>query len=186
MIGIRPLTHFDRQRFVVLAGGYTTTARYRVERQESDELVTFRLTLEPIALTAYNFPYHEEELDMYTALVAEGHCWGVYDGQEWIGVAIGEPRHWNNTLWLWEFHIDERHRGEGIGRRLMAAVFEKATAAGFRAVGLETQNTNVPAIRFYRALGFTLDGVNVSFYTNDDTQPNRTLALFMQRRLTQE
>jgi ribosomal protein S18 acetylase RimI-like enzyme len=48
----------------------------------------------------------------------------------------------------------------------------------------ETQNTNVPAIRFYRALGFTVDGIDVSLYTNDDLARGE-VALFLKKRLSE-
>jgi ribosomal protein S18 acetylase RimI-like enzyme len=100
-----------------------------------------------------------------------------------VGVALAEPRQWNETLWVWEFHVAETRRGRGIGRRLMAELAEQARAAGLRALVCETQNTNLPAINFYRAVGFTLEGVDVSYYTNDDMSPGGTVAVFMKLRI---
>ena len=59
---------------------------------------------------------------------------------------------------------------------------QKGRAAGLRAIFLETQTTNVPAIRFYRKVGFTLDGIELSLYSNDDW-PDGEMALFMKRVL---
>ena len=124
-------------------------------------------------------------LDVYKRQVLAGGplALGAYDGEMWVGVAVGERRDWNRTLWLHEFHVAAGHHRQGIGRRLMDALAERARAAGLRALMLETQNTNVPAIRFYRRVGFTLDGLNVAYYTNDDLRPDLTVALFMTRRL---
>ncbi len=184
MIAICPITDFDLAHFVNLAGGYTTAERYRVELGEEDALTEFRLVLEPLPEPQrFQFPYHDDELAHYAALAAGEFALGAFDGESWVGVAVGERRDWNNTLWLHEFHIAAGHQRRGIGRRLMDALAERARAAGLRAIMLETQNTNVPAIRFYRRAGFTLDGINVSYYTNDDLQPDRTVALFMTRRL---
>lgn len=184
MIAIRPITLFDPARFVALAGGYTSAERYRVEAHEEDVLTEFRLVLEALPEPqSFQFPYHDDELAHYAALAVEPFALGAYDGQTWAGAAVGERRDWNNTLWLHEFHIAAGYQRRGLGRRLMDALAERAGAAGLRAIVLETQNTNVPAIRFYRRVGFTLDGVNVSYYTNDDMRPDRTVALFMTRRL---
>ena len=68
-------------------------------------------------------------------------------------------------------------------RAVGKAVAERARAAGQRALVLETQNTNVPAIRFYRRVGCTIEGVDISYYTNEDTQPGNTVAVFMKLRL---
>jgi streptothricin acetyltransferase len=51
---------------------------------------------------------------------------------------------------------------------------------GLRAIVCETQNTNVPAIDFYRHIGFTLEGIDLSFYTNDDYL-NGEVAIFMKK-----
>ena len=184
MIAIRPLTTFDPARFVALAGGYTTSSVYRVTRDESDAATTLQLTLETLpAPRDYRFPYHAEELLRYDALARGPFGLGAFDGETWAGVALGEAQAWNRTLWVWEFHVDPAYQRQGIGRRLMDEMAARGRAAGLRALVLETQNSNVPAIRFYRRVGFTLDGVNVAYYTNDDLRPDRTVALFMVRRL---
>jgi ribosomal protein S18 acetylase RimI-like enzyme len=100
-----------------------------------------------------------------------------------VGIAISESSDWNLTVRVWEFHVAQSYQRQGIGRRLMAAVAERARASGRRALVLETQNTNVPAIRFYRRVGFSLEGIDISYYTNEDMLPDRNVALFMKLRL---
>jgi ribosomal protein S18 acetylase RimI-like enzyme len=51
-----------------------------------------------------------------------------------------------------------------------------------RVLVCETQSTNVPAIRFYRALGFVLEGLDLSLYSNHD-YPDGEIAIFMKRYL---
>jgi streptothricin acetyltransferase len=177
---IRPLSAFDQERFLAIATGYTTTEMYRVMRLEDDRETNFALNLERLpGPERFNFPFDQKELDHYAKLVNDGFCWGAYDDEMLIGVALAEPYWWNKSLWVWEFHIDYFHQHKGIGRRLMTTMAQQALKAGLRAVVCETQNTNVAAIRFYRKVGFTIDGVDVSYYTNDDTLPGRTVAIFM-------
>ncbi|HQF69969.1 MAG TPA: GNAT family N-acetyltransferase [Promineifilum sp.] len=184
MIAIRPLSHFDPAGFVALASGYTAVAIYRVARTESDAETTLRLTLEPLpAPREFGFPYHADELRHYAECVPGPFCLGAYDGERLVAIALGEERAWNRSLWVGEFHVDAAYRRQGIGRRLMDEVARRGQAAGLRALVLETQNTNVDAIRFYRAAGLTLDGINVSHYTNDDLGPDGAVAVFMTRRL---
>jgi ribosomal protein S18 acetylase RimI-like enzyme len=64
----------------------------------------------------------------------------------------------------------------------MERLLEVAKSASLRAVVAETQTKNVPAIRFYRAMGFTPDGIDTSYYTNDDLE-KCDVAVFMKRRL---
>lgn len=184
MVDIRPLSHFDPAAFAAIAGGYTTTEIYRVAWAESDTMTTFSLTLEPLPRPEqFRFPLPAEDVERYMALASNEFCFGAYDGEALVGVALAEPREWNRTLWVWEFHVAEAYHRRGIGRRLMAAVADRARAAGRRALVLETQNTNVPAIRFYRRVGYTLEGIDVSYYTNEDMLPGRTVAVFMKLRL---
>ena len=64
----------------------------------------------------------------------------------------------------------------------MECVAEKASRADFRTIVCETQNTNPTAINVYRKLGFRVEGVDISFYSNDD-YPEGEMAVFMKRRL---
>ena len=66
---------------------------------------------------------------------------------------------------------------------MMSLLAESARAAGLRAIVCEAQNTNVPAIRFYRRLGFRLEGVDVSLYSNEDLQPGGSVAVIMKLRV---
>lgn len=185
MLTLRPPHPFDPTAFTALAGGYTTAEVYRVDHHDGAAGATLALRLTPLAAPRrYTFPYSAEELAHYAALADGGFTLGVYDGAAWVGVAVAERRDWNGTLWVHEFHVAPGYQRRGIGRGLMDELAGRAVAAGLRAVALETQNTNVPAIRFYRAAGFAIEGVDVGYYTNDDLGPDGTVAVFMRRRLT--
>ena len=96
------------------------------------------------------------------------------------GMALAEPHVWNKSLWVHEFHVAASQRGRGVGRRLMDALVQEASCAGLRTIVCETQNTNAPAIHFYQRLGFRIEGVDLSYYSNDD-HPDGEIALFMKR-----
>jgi ribosomal protein S18 acetylase RimI-like enzyme len=66
----------------------------------------------------------------------------------------------------------------------MERLVGSAKAAGLRIIVCETQSTNVPAIRFYRRVGFKMEGIDLSYYSNEDMAPEREVAVFMKRRLT--
>jgi ribosomal protein S18 acetylase RimI-like enzyme len=99
-----------------------------------------------------------------------------------VGIALAEPRHWNKSLWVWELHVVESHRRRGVGRQLVDALANKAREAGLRTLVCETQNTNVPAMRFYHSVGFRIEGIDISYYTNEDF-PDGEIAVFMKKRL---
>jgi ribosomal protein S18 acetylase RimI-like enzyme len=184
MIDIRSLASLSTDQVHEIGGGYTSPARYIVRKVESPERTV--ITLE---LALLDSPYlkrwgqsDEEERARYQQFVAEGYSLGAYEGEDLVGFALNEPRRWNNTLWVWEFYVAESHRRRGIGRQLMEALVERARQTGFRVVGLETQSTNMPAISFYRALGFEIDALDLSLYTNTDAIDGE-VAIFMKRKL---
>jgi ribosomal protein S18 acetylase RimI-like enzyme len=65
---------------------------------------------------------------------------------------------------LWDIRVTPAARGRGIGRALLGAAEALARARGYRELKVETQNVNVPACRFYAALGFQLRAVREHAY----------------------
>lgn len=184
MISIHPLTHLDAVDLTRLITGYVSHAHYQVTASESAG--HFGLSLDLVRLSQ---PYHkrydptdDESLARYAELPALGFCFGAYEGETCVGMALAEPMHWNRSLWVWELHVDPAHQRRGIGRRLVDALTERARAAHLRTVVCETQTTNVPAIDFYRSVGFRLEGVDISYYSNEDF-PDGEIALFMKKRI---
>ena len=101
MFTLRPPHPFDPTAFTALAGGYTTAEVYRVDHHDGEAGATLALTLTPLAAPRrYTFPYSAEELAHYATLSEGPFALGAYDGDEWVGVAIGERREWNGTLWV--------------------------------------------------------------------------------------
>jgi ribosomal protein S18 acetylase RimI-like enzyme len=64
----------------------------------------------------------------------------------------------------------------------MNAMLEQAREKEFRVVVCETQNTNVPAIRFYRKLGFEIDGIDLTYYPEEEIKVGE-VAIFMKHHL---
>jgi ribosomal protein S18 acetylase RimI-like enzyme len=60
---------------------------------------------------------------------------------------------------LWDLRVAPAARHHGVGTALLAAGEAWAQARGARVLKVETQNTNVPACRFYASHGFTLRAV---------------------------
>lgn len=185
-IEIRPLTRLDRPRLRELMAGYSALQRYAVQLQETDVHTTFSLALEPLA-RPFNKDYwsclSEDDLRRYEAILAEGFSLGAYLDGLWIGAALAEAQTWNHLLNVWELHVHSDFRRRGIARQLLDELITLARHAGLRALAVETQTTNVAAIRFYRSAGFTLEGIDLSYYTNSDIE-NGEVAVFMKRKIT--
>jgi ribosomal protein S18 acetylase RimI-like enzyme len=183
MVKFIPLTYLDADRFRELAAGYTSEARYVVIKKEDENRTQFTLNLVSLR-KPYVKKWEQDETTEahYQEIIDQGLSLGAIDRGELIGLAICERRAWNRSLWVWEFHIHPERRGEGIGHQLMQVVFASAKQAGCRVVVCETQNTNVPAISFYRKLGFEIDAIDLSYYTNKDVSDGE-VAIFMKHKL---
>lgn len=184
---IRPLPTLDERHFALLDSGYTTTEVYAVAKVETPALIQFELRLTPLAqpFAKHYLPPDPTTRDHYTALARDGHVFGAFVDEACAGLAITEPQAWNHSLWVHDFHITPAHHRRGVGRRLMERVIAAARAQELRCAVCETQNTNVPAIRFYRALGFTLDGLDLSSYSNHD-RARGEIAVFMKLLLAED
>lgn len=180
---IKPLTDLDMEIFRKLASGYTSQEKYLVGKSETNGLSA--ITMELQALKAPYIKQWEHDADLlefYQSVLEQELSLGCYLGSRLIGIAIAEKRDWNDSLWVWEFHIDPGYQYQGMGSQMMTQLAKLAQKAGCRVIVCETQNTNVPAIRFYRKNGFEIGGVDLSYYTNRD-MTDFEVAIFMKRYL---
>lgn len=135
MIKVRTLRSFDAEDINRFVGGYTSTAKYIVNKTETHEQTV--ITLKLISLDqpyVKHWPSDDAELERYKQFVQQRLSLGAYDGSRLVGIAIAERRDWNRSLWVWEFGVAETHRRMGIGSRLMEAVTDKAREAGLRII----------------------------------------------------
>ena len=61
---------------------------------------------------------------------------------------------------LWDIRVSPEMRGLGVGSELFRAAVEWSQARGARLLKVETQNTNVPACRFYARQGCFLGAMD--------------------------
>ena len=77
---------------------------------------------------------------------------------------------WSNRLRISELFVEKSYRRKGLGHHLLAIAKEQTRREKRRALILETQSSNVPAITFYLKEGFTLIGFDSCAYSNEDLQ----------------
>ena len=185
MIDIRRLTTLTTADLKRIASGYTSNSKYIVKHTDSAEYAAIELALvqlEQPYVKAYDH-FDDETVDRYRQALALGYSFGAFDDSELlVGIVLAEAHVWNQSVWVWEFHVAANYRGQGIGRRLIEALAEKAHTAVLRTIVCETQNTNATAIQVYRQLGFHMEGIDISYYSNQD-YPDGEIAVFMKRRV---
>jgi GNAT superfamily N-acetyltransferase len=73
---------------------------------------------------------------------------------------------------LWDLRVQPDRRSAGVGSALFRAAETWSKRRGCRVLKIETQNTNVPACRFYARMGCTLGAINQFAYPDlpDETQ----------------
>lgn len=153
--------------------GYTTDRIYAVSSIEYSNSFEFTLREKSLSYTK-TWETDADELEDLNSIIEKGHSFGIYADDELQGWLIGEHRTWNNSFYIENILVNEKQRRQGIGIMLIKSAIKEARRLNCRVIELETQNTNYPAIQFYRRMGFNITGINTRLY--DD--PNE-IALFM-------
>ena len=94
--------------------------------------------------------------------------YGATEDGAWAGYLELSHEKWNNRMRISNIWVAEGFRRKGIGGLLMEEAVATARRAGARALVLETQSCNDPAISFYRKHGFSLIGFDLTAYSQED------------------
>jgi streptothricin acetyltransferase len=86
-------------------------------------------------------------------------------------------RNWNHFALIDDIRVDPRFRRRGVGRALLAPGAARARRHDLTGLMPDTQDTNVPACRFYEACGFVLAGFDRLLY-HASTRHGEETALF--------
>lgn len=145
---------------------YTSWHHYRVSIVKTPGEITFQLKRE--ALSEPMVKSFDDSL--YGDWLNKPKVFGLFDGEKLLGFIELSLEDWNNRLRIANIWVDEGYRYQGIGKSLITKAIETAKNGGQRALILETQSCNDPAIRFYLSCGFELVGLDSIHYQNDDIQ----------------
>lgn len=96
---------------------------------------------------------------------------------------VAVSRGWNKCAQIDDLMVSRDHRRRGVGQALMDEAIRWAKERGLPMVRLETQSTNVPALRFYERYGFKLGGYDQYLYDALDSDGPHETALFWYLRL---
>jgi len=119
---------------------------------------------------------------LFEPYLEQPKAYAIFDRKKMIGVIEGSLETWSNRYRIWNFLVDKKYRGEGYGRALFEHMMKIAELEKARAVILEVQSCNDPAISFYMKQGFHFVGLNTMEYTNHDIE-QKEVRLEMAKRI---
>jgi ribosomal protein S18 acetylase RimI-like enzyme len=166
-----------------IPSGYTATSSYRLQRTARDEGPTWSLLEVPRA-GPFRKEYDDGTFDTWMESYAEAcqidafRFVGAFAGHELVGLATWLHYAWNRSLWLADIRVREAVRRSGAGSALVDWLKGETGRSRARGIRVETQTTNVPAIRFYRKHGFEISGFDDHLYENADYE-RQEIALFL-------
>lgn len=146
----------DRERLAALDTGFFTDRIYRVEATDLGFTLREERVNPPLRKSYGSLADEDLERFPFTLVATED--------QAIVGFAAAGDLEWNGRVHLWHLYVAPERRGLGIGRALVERALAYARRVGARALYVETQNVNYPAVQFYRRLGFTLAGLDTSLY----------------------
>ncbi|GAA5786047.1 hypothetical protein GCM10007860_33130 [Chitiniphilus shinanonensis] len=166
----------DHAALLDFDAGYSTERIYRVD---SDGL-GFALREQALS-QPFRKCYDLEELaddvvDADCAWLVESPAGGI------DGFVTAHYEAWNRSMELTGLFVRPARRRQGLGRLLLDKVADVALGTPARQLWLETQNTNLPGIRFYLAQGFAVCGLDTSLYDPNEVMEGE-VAVFMARPL---
>ncbi|BAP32924.1 streptothricin acetyltransferase [Chryseobacterium sp. StRB126] len=153
--------------------GYSTDIIYSISSIEFNDSFEFSMREKRLSYTKV-WETCSDDIDELNTIIEKDSSFGVFADGELQGWIIGEHRIWNNSFYIENLLVNEKYRRKGLGIMLIKNTIKEARKLNCRVIELETQNTNYPAIQFYRRMGFNITGVNTRLYDNSEE-----IALFM-------
>ena len=169
------IVHLPKEQWknVPIPMRYTTEEYYdvRIEKKGTGFCIDCKKKKLSVPITHYPEEYDFPD-KLYQDHWEKACAWGVteeIDGRQELLACIETcPEEWSNRLMVTELWVHEKLRRKGIGHALMKIAKEQAGSEHRRAIILETQSCNVPAISFYLQEGFELIGFDSCCYSNRD------------------
>ncbi|MFF2797885.1 GNAT family N-acetyltransferase [Lysinibacillus xylanilyticus] len=145
---------------------YSSDNYYDVSYKEQENGWAIEFTLKHL-----DTPFHKYlEGEIFEDHIEDIECYIAELKGDEAGIVSFSHEKWNNVLRINDIHIDQSHQHKGIGSNFMALVKKRAAEIGVRAIVLETQTSNYPAIQFYKKHGFQLIGCELLSYSNKDIE----------------
>ncbi len=129
-----------------------------------------RFIYESVKNTSYEESYQysdaEAKYEDFLSHMEEGDAvvCGAFTEEGMVGFIWGYEypfRDDKSRLYVSILHVDEKSRGYGIGKNLLAGIEELAKKSGCRSVFLHAEAKNSGAVRFYERMGFQAERIQL-------------------------
>lgn len=163
--------------------GYVSDIRYKVDYKDEEDRTKFILTRQTNQKPfVKKWIRTDDDKDRLIEIIDQELSFTLFKDDFPVGHFLLERRDWNNSLYIESIEVIRKERGKGLGTYLMKEIDKIAREKGFRLISLETQTSNGTAIDFYKKNGYRIEGIDISFYTNDDLEKHE-MAVFMKKRI---
>ncbi len=157
-------THYNKE----IVYEYVTTGHYKATVKMTNTSFTFDFVHE-----TFETPITKSFTDILVPDYLEHPAaFGIFVKDVLIACIVLEHETYNNRLRIVQLLVQNEYRHQGIGKALMQHALDYAHNIKARAIVLETQSCNEPAIRFYVSCGYHFIGCDVISYTNNDIENN--------------
>jgi ribosomal protein S18 acetylase RimI-like enzyme len=109
-------------------------------------------------------------MNLFEDHIDKPRAFGIFERRKLIAVIEGSMEQWHNVYRIWNLYVSKRHRKEGFATALFEHIEHIAKSLNARAIILEVQSCNDPAICFYEKQGLHFVGLDTLAYTNEDIQ----------------
>lgn len=165
-ITIVPLDKSDHKDWVTTFA-YESEGHYRVKIDANEDGWTINLRKEKFPET---FVKHDENDRVVTDYKGDSELYeALVDGAA-AGKLQIEFQEYNKSVRVWDIDVWPKFKRMGVGKAMMELAIRRAREMGARRIVLETQSSNLPAIEFYKKMGFDLIGLDGTHYHNDDME----------------
>ena len=181
-----PLSEQDIDRLGEIRADYLSDKCARVVRTGQDTEVTFALQIddltEPFRSQGLSIVRQSDQEEIKHRMSGQALQLVAEKNGRLVALLDAEVESWRRVLKVWNLLVDEEHLRQGIGTELMQRARQFAAQNRCRAISVEAQATNWPALCFYMKMGFEVCGVDDHFYTNRDLE-RKEVALYLYREL---
>jgi ribosomal protein S18 acetylase RimI-like enzyme len=182
----QPLTRNHIARLREIRADYVSDRYLRVVKTGESFEIGFALRVdeleEPFRSQGLSIVRRQDKEEIRSRMDGDTLQLVVEENKRLIGFLDVEIESWRSVAKVWNLLVDEGYRRQGIGTDLMARAKAFAREKDCRAIVVETQATNWPALNFYLEMGFQICAVDDHFYTNRDLE-RKEVALFLYHEL---